>query len=329
MISSTITPVQSALMAAKAVLADKGRSFYWASKFLGNKQAKRATRLYRFCRHIDDLADEAQSLEMALQVLEEVRADILSGCSKDLLVGDMLALMQECNIDPVIVVELIQGVISDLDTVRIEDKDALLRYCYRVAGTVGIMMCAVLDVTDEKAFSHAIDLGIAMQLTNICRDIGDDAKLNRCYIPSGLVDKISTAELIDPAIEIQEHIKEASKNLLDLADHYYKSGEHGLAYIPFRARCGILIAARIYHAIGTKQRNENYNYWRKRIFVNKYMKLFITFSSLSITLFQAYFWWPRFVHQPSLHKGLEGLPNIKIQEGLPNIKIQPDTKYAY
>lgn len=304
----------NALGAAQAVLAAKGRSFYWASKLLGNRHADRATRLYGFCRYVDDLADEATSPAAAHIALERVAEAIRSraNTNHDPLVEDMLALMHECSIDSAIVLELIKGVASDLSTVRIADEAALLRYCYQVAGTVGLMMCAVLDVTDDRAYAHAVDLGIAMQITNICRDVSSDAALNRVYLPaSSLLDNVDAPALLNPTAGIQPQVQACVASLLAKAEHYYQSGEQGLAYLPVGARSGILVAARIYRAIGIKQKRGNYNYWHQRIVVSSRQKAVITLHALLTRPITLSFWRPHRAHNEILHTALHGLPSIR------------------
>ena len=120
---------------AEAVLAEKGRSFHWARRLLGEKQAARATRLYALCRYLDDLADEATSLPEAEAALTTARHAIETGHTTDPRLLDGLHLLQECSIDPTILLELIHGITSDLGSVRVADEAELVRYCYRVAGT--------------------------------------------------------------------------------------------------------------------------------------------------------------------------------------------------
>jgi 15-cis-phytoene synthase len=232
----------------------------------------------------------------------------------DPLLDDMLALMRECAIDPAIVLQLIAGVASDLGDVRMRDEAALLRYCYQVAGTVGLMMCAVLDVTDTRAHAHAVDLGIAMQLTNICRDVASDAALIRVYLPATLLGDIDVATLAYPTPTIQPRVQACVANLLIKAEHYYRSGELGLAYLPVGARSGILVAARIYRAIGIKQKRNHYDYWHQRIVVSHVAKAAITFKVLFTRTLTLSFWWPHREHQAYLHTALHGLPCIRVTD---------------
>ncbi len=299
-----------ALMAAEESLAKNGRSFHWARRWLGKSHAARATRLYAFCRYIDDLADEATSLTAARTALVDARQAIESGETSDPLLRDGLRLMAECAIEPQIVLELIRGIASDLDPVAVADDAELLRYCYRVAGTVGLMMCRVLDVTDPAALAHAVDLGIAMQLTNISRDIREDAIAGRRYLPATCVGHLAAADLIDPPESLQPVLRESVVSLLEQADDFYQSGELGLPYLPFRARCGILVAARVYRAIGGQLRQRNCNYWHGRVRVTDWEKAMISACALMTLPLRPAFWKCRSPHRPELHDHLAGLPGL-------------------
>ena len=293
---------------AEETLASKGRSFHWARTFLGEPHASRATRLYAFCRHLDDLADEASSHDSAREKLLRVRSAVSSGITSDPILRDGLDLMHECRISPAIILELIEGLLSDLDSVRLPDEAALLRYSYRVAGTVGVMMCGVLDVHNPVAYPHAMDLGIAMQLTNICRDIAADAAMNRRYLPATMIGDMEPDDLVLPEKNLLPLLRRSVSWLLDQADLYYTSGERGLAYLPLRARCGILAAARVYRAIGTQLRRRDCDYWSQRVVVGSPEKAIITASAFLRTPLTNFFWRPAASHDSSLHVALKGFP---------------------
>ena len=306
--SKHISSVENTLADANKLLASKGKTFYWASFLLNKRHAQRAARLYRFCRYIDDLADEAASLSLAKKNLKKLSDDINQGQSEDLIVADALLLFNECNIEKDIVLELINGVNSDLAAVRMRDLDELLHYCYQVAGTVGLMMCRVLDIEDKTAYPFAIDLGIAMQLTNICRDVRDDALLGRRYLPQSLVGNLEPADLISPHQSVQQPLSAALASLLAIADSYYKSGNAGLAFIPLRARAGILIASKLYQAIGTKLQKQAYHYWQKRAMLSKQDKLMLSIKTLCMLFLTADFWSVATAHDKKLHQSLSALP---------------------
>jgi 15-cis-phytoene synthase len=308
-----ITPRTEALAVADSVLTRKGRSFHWARRLLSPVHAARATRLYGFCRYLDDLADEATSLAEAQSALAAARVAIESDSADQATqptLCDGLRLMQECKIAPEIVLELIQGIASDLEPIRMADEAELLRYAYRVAGTVGLMMCRVLDVTDPAAHSHAVDLGIAMQLTNICRDIAEDAHADRRYLPASLVGDLTPVDLIAPSPEMQPLLRRSVQTLLRLAEGYYRSGEAGLPFLPQGARSSILVAGRVYRAIGTQLTQRDFAYWEGRARVSGLQKAGITAHALITAQTQTSFWQPPLRHHSELHRALLGLPGI-------------------
>jgi phytoene synthase len=289
---------------ADRVLAAKGKSFYWARRLLGPKHASRATRLYRFCRYVDDLADEDQSAARSKRNIAALREALVSGSTEDAVIRDGLTLINDCQIDKRVVLDLIAGVWSDTEIVRMADEAHLMQYCYQVAGTVGLMMCKVLNTDHPEAEPFAIDLGIAMQLTNICRDVQTDALVDRRYLPSALVNGLAPSELIAPSAEHKQLVQQAVACLLNLADEYYQSGEKGLSYLPFRARLAILVAARLYREIGQKLRRQKCEYWHQRIVVSKAKKFMLTVEVLLTAPLTLKFWRYPSRHDAKLHAPL-------------------------
>jgi phytoene synthase len=220
--------------------------------------------------------------------------------------------MRECGIDDALVLELISGALSDLDDVRMRDEATLLRYCYQVAGTVGLMMCRVLDVDDPRAFPHAVDLGIAMQLTNICRDVAADAAMGRRYLPATLIGDLQAMDLVDPVFDRRDTIRDGILSLLTLADDYYRSGEAGLSYLPLQARAGILVASRVYHGIGEELRSCEGDCWSRRAEVSSLQKAFLSTVALAGTAHDKSFWITGSAHKRDLHSCLTGLPGINL-----------------
>ncbi len=300
-----------ALAAADAALAAKGRSFHWARRLLGKTHAARATRLYGFCRHLDDLADESTSAADAREKLDAASTSIVTGVSADPVIRDGIRLMNECQISPEIALELVAGLRSDLDSVRVADEAELCRYCYRVAGTVGVMMCGVFDVRSPVAHAYAVDLGIAMQLTNISRDIAEDAAAGRRYLPASMIGRLSPSELVFPSKVLRPRLRECIATLLSLADRYYASGESGLSFLPLRARGGILVAARVYRAIGTRLRTADHAFWNGRVVVTDREKATLTAQALLSAPLRSAFWKFPSRHDASLHDALRGLPGIE------------------
>ncbi|WP_426145578.1 phytoene/squalene synthase family protein [Polaromonas sp. DSR2-3-2] len=305
--TQTDSAVTSALCKADLTLAQKGKTFHWARHLMGSLHASRATRLYSFCRYIDDLADESSSPEAGSAALLLAAQDVTRGMSDHPVIQDGIDLMRECDIERSIVLELISGVASDLGVVLVADENALLRYCYQVAGTVGLMMCRVLDTQNPSALPHAVDLGIAMQLTNICRDIAADAQAGRRYIPQSMLGDLAPQALICPAEALRPAIRQCVAALLDRADVYYRSAELGLPYLPLGARSGILVAARTYQAIGAQLRRRDYAYWTARAVVRKPQKAAVTAWALLTVPLQRAFWRSPRLHDDTLHTSLNEL----------------------
>ena len=290
------------------ILFKKGKTFYWAKFFLSKHAAQQATRLYRFCRYIDDMADEAPDKAFAFDCLNKIKAELNAGQSNDVIITDAIALFDECHISVQIPIELINGVLADLALVRIKTEAQLLEYCYQVAGTVGIMMCKVLDVSEQKALYHAIDLGIAMQLTNIVRDVYADALMDRVYLPESITGTLTPGDVI--ALSDSNRIKliQASEVFLKQADQYYTSGYAGLVHLPFRSRVSILIAAKLYQQIGLKIKSTHFKSLKKKVFIPLNAKLMLSIQTCFKAIFDRKFWFYNTIHHKPLHQHINKLP---------------------
>ena len=292
------------------VLARHGKSFYWASFFLGSKLADRAARLYEFCRFVDDLADG--DLPHRQESLKDIRACLgqHSDQSNDLNIPELdnfLDLAQHNNIPLSAARELLDGMLLDQQPTQLSTERDLLRYCHAVAGTVGLMMCRVLECTQPRADSFAIDLGIAMQLTNISRDVLEDAKMGRRYLPANWFESVVSAEQIAAAeTDCQQSVAQAIDQLLQLSEHYYASALAGIRLLPFRSRLSIAIALRVYRQIGWVLRRQKLAWWKGRVMVGKAEKARLSARSLTELL-------PIKVpdHNKSLHQHLEGLAGVQ------------------
>jgi phytoene synthase len=262
----------NANMDPRSVLRRRGRTFFLASLLLGRVHAGRAATLYAFCRHVDDLADESADPRAARVALAAVTQALGTGRTQDARLQAMLALQAETRMPAAPALALVAGVTNDLDPVRLADEDALIRYAWQVAGTVGLMMCAVLDVDDSRAVPFAIDLGIAMQLTNIARDVGEDARVGRRYLPGSWIGDTPPAAIVAPTPALQATLRDATRRLLALAERYYASGESGLGFLPARARLAILAAARMYRAIGGRIVATDHQSWDRRAVVGPLAK---------------------------------------------------------
>ena len=251
------------MITTKNYLSIYAKSFNWSGFFLPKKIYFKCSKLYDFCRTIDNIADQNIDLKIKKKELEEFKIKFEEKNQEDSVIKNMWDLMNESNISKKIVEDLFDGVESDLkQEVRIKTKKELLIYSYRVAGTVGLMMAKILNVKKQNALKAAIDLGIAMQLTNIARDVVEDNTKNRKYIKSNF---------------------ESIKNTLIVADSFYKSSFLSISDIPISYRFAILVARRVYRQIGnnilSKKNIENYNKSGK-IYVSSFGKFYQTILAI-------------------------------------------------
>ena len=262
-------------------LKNEGKSFYWASFFLPKKSKNNAGILYSICRYFDNIADK-NNKDMSLFLKESIK-EIKSNNKNEVNI-----FLKKNEINVLIFADLIRGLISDQKDVKIKNQTDLIKYSYFVAGTVGLMMSKIIGVKNIKASSCAIDLGIAMQLTNIARDVYEDAKLKRIYLPSEWIPNINLYELNGQntiSLEQETIISNAINRLIDLSEKFYFNGFSGLKYIPLKTRLGIFIAANIYKGIGIKIKKNGKKYLKKRIYLNYYEKLIITLKSIIVFIF--------------------------------------------
>lgn len=291
-------------------LAAGSKSFRFASHFLPRARRRDAAVLYAFCRLVDDLADDAPSPERAVEDLEAVRAELRGAASPRPLVGTFLSMAARTGLELEHAEELIRGVLSDQSTVRVPDDRALIRYCYRVAGTVGLMMCPVLGVRAQTASPFALDLGVAMQLTNICRDVAEDARLGRVYLPATRLEQagLTQAQLLEGPRETPAGLRRVVQDILLLAERYYASADLGMGYIPLRPRAAILVASRVYREIGRKLLANGCDVMAGRTIVSGGRKATVTFGALAQLGRPAVIGLVRRPHAPALHAHLADLP---------------------
>ena len=253
-------------MTTKDYLSIYAKSFNWSGFFLPKKIYFKCSVLYDFCRTIDNIADQNLDLEIKKKELEEFKKKFDEKNKSDSVIKNMWDLMDERNISKKIVDDLFDGVNSDLKKeVIIKTEKELLIYSYRVAGTVGLMMAKIFGVKKKESLQRAIDLGIAMQLTNIARDVVEDEKKNRTYL---------IKESKDTFLNI--------KNTILKADTFYNSSFEGIKDIPLTCRFSIIVARRVYRHIGVKilEKKDISNYQKAgKIYVSDIGKLIQTILS--------------------------------------------------
>jgi len=250
-------------MLTKNYLAIYAKSFNWAGFFLPKKTYDKCSALYDFCRVADNIADDENKIEVKKNNFTKFRNNFINKNYDDPVIKNMWDIINEFNISTKIVDDLFQGINSDIkDSVKLYSKKEILIYSYRVAGTVGLMMAKILNVSKEQSLKSAIDLGIAMQLTNISRDVIEDKKNNRSYIDESFED-------------IETTIK--------LSEKFYENSFYSIKEIPLSFRFSILVARRIYRKIGYKILNKkNLENYKKsgKIYVSNIEKIIETLLSI-------------------------------------------------
>ena len=250
-------------MLTKNYLAIYAKSFNWAGFFLPKKTYEKCSALYDFCREVDNIADDENKIEIKKDNFIKFRNNFVNKNYDDPVIKNMWDLINEFSISTKIVDDLFEGINSDIkENVKLNSKKELLIYSYRVAGTVGLMMAKILNVHKEQSLKSAIDLGIAMQLTNISRDVMEDKKNNRFYINESFED---------------------IKTTIKLSEKFYENSFYSIKEIPLSFRFSILVARRVYRKIGykilNKQNIENYKKSGK-IYVSNIEKIIETFLSI-------------------------------------------------
>jgi len=245
-------------------LSKYAKSFNWAGFFLPKQVYTECSNLYDFCRYLDNIADDKGDLETKLKNFTEFKQDFKKKNGNNQIIKNIWELINKFKISPKIIDDLFDGVETDIKSkVELETEKDLFIYSYRVAGTVGLMMAKVLNVREKSALLGAIDLGIAMQLTNISRDVLEDEKNGRFYI--------------------KKNFNEIKKTL-KIAEKFYENSFISIKKIPFFLRFSILVARRIYRQIGYEiLKKKNFESYKKsgKIYVNNLGKIIHTLLSIS------------------------------------------------
>ena len=240
----------------RKIIRHHSKSFALAARLLCPVVRRRAERLYAWCRYADDAIDHAPTPLATVAALEELRTElgaIYAGLTPATTAGQMLkTVIEEIGLPREYPAELLLGMAMDAAGQRYATLDELLLYCHRVAGVVGLMMCHAMGVADERAAVHAGHLGIAMQLTNIARDVAEDWAKGRLYLPTDwLGGNPPAGRPLDDS-----HVAPAIQYLLVEADRYYVSGDAGLPHLDHRSRLAVHTARAVYAAIGTEVRRK-------------------------------------------------------------------------
>lgn len=262
-----------AIALSKQVLAAKSKSFSMAAKLLPTSCRDPIAVVYAWCRRVDDMIDlvpaelRPRSLVQLQTELDCVYAGKAVG---DPVVDAFAEVVSAFRIPRHYPEELVEGMAMDVARTQYRTLDDLLLYCYRVAGVVGLMLCHVMGVSDPKALRNAAHLGIAMQLTNICRDVDEDLRDGRVYLPG------------ESGSDRPAAIRSVSR-LLDEADRYYASADQGLFALSFRCALAVRAARLVYSAIGTRLRRRGCDPFLGRAYVSTFGKVMLVLLALVLT----------------------------------------------
>ena len=270
-----------ALVASRQIIAFHSKSFALASRLLPNTVRDHAVVVYAWCRRADDAVDMASTAQgnAALAGLRRELDDVYAGRPVDHeIVTAFGEVVRRCRIPRRYPTELLEGLAMDVEETHYDGMPRLLRYCYRVAGTVGLMMCHVMGVRNEQATLHAAHLGAAMQITNICRDVAEDWQRGRLYLPADVLERHGARSLATRLgkpfpDDAREPVASATAELLDVADLYYRSGDRGIPALSWRCSLSVRTARRVYSAIGERVRAQGCDPLAGRAWVSGAAKL--------------------------------------------------------
>jgi phytoene synthase len=286
---------------SKRIMAVGSKSFFAASRLFPKRLSTPATIIYAYCRLADDLVDYGGGIEAVKELNNRLDA-IYNGNPKNLGVDkDFADVVKKFQIPKEYPQALIEGFLWDVQEKKYENIDQLCDYAARVAGSVGAMIALVMKVRDPLVIARACELGVAMQLTNIARDVGEDAANNRLYLPREWLRE----EGIDPDLWIKKphhsnSTKKIIKKLLKTADIYYSRSDCAIKVLPGDCRRAIFAARFIYADIGLKIKLLDYDSIKKRAVVSFYRKMFLILKSYSKSIVPGFFYTSKFSNYETL-----------------------------
>lgn len=266
-------PPPAAWQACDRIIAESSKSFALAARLMPPALRPDIAATYAFCRRADDAVDGAVG-GAARTALARLRGELASVYAGDPQTDPVLVAFQDVvrrrAIPRSYLEDLLAGMAMDAQDAQYRTLEDLMLYCHRVAGVVGLLLCHVMDVRTRRALPHAAHLGMGMQLTNICRDVAEDAERGRCYLPA--------------ALRGQEPLPRVIRRLLDEADRFYRSGDRGLRFLPWRCAVAVRAARLIYAAIGEEIRRRGYDVLSGRAVVPRRRKLVLAAWALLLGL---------------------------------------------
>jgi len=258
---------------AGASIRRHSRSFSFASRLLPRATRSDVERLYAWCRWCDDGVDAAPSTAAAAAFVDRAAGDLrLIAAGREPVAAEsgwLARLVRRHDLSIPAAEALLAGMRSDLVAAADFREADLMRYCFRVAGAVGVLLCPMLGLRDRRFLPHAAALGMGMQLTNIARDVAEDWQRSRCYLPVEWTGGLRPSGLAPDA----ERVCQGVRRVLAAADGFYAAGDSGIAALGADARLAVRAASSIYSAIGTRIRKRGYRVLEERARVSAIGKL--------------------------------------------------------
>lgn len=261
---------------SREVMRTGSLSFFFASRFLAPPARDAVRLLYTWCRYCDDIVDragQATSVAQRTMILDELRRKTWAAVhghrqgSVEPAFAALAALVRQCPFPESYLQELLTGMDMDIAGQRYETFADLKVYCYRVAGVVGLMFGHINGVSGARALEHAADLGMAMQMTNIARDVLEDQALGRLYLPRDWLSAEGLTEQTAFLPENRDRLALVAARLLAEAERHYQSGDCGLQFLPARTAFAVAVARHVYAAIGSIIRRRAGSAWECRAVV--------------------------------------------------------------
>jgi phytoene synthase len=262
--------------------AASGSSFYYSFKFLPPEKRRAIIALYAFCREVDDVVDECSDANVARTTLNWWRgqvAEIYGGKPQHPVAQALAPVVKQFNLAQEHLLEIIDGMEMDLDQTRYADFKSLQLYCYRVASVVGLLSVEIFGYTDRQTLKYAHDLGIAFQLTNIIRDVGEDARRNRIYLPMDEMQQfgVTAADILNA--RETENFQRLMEFQIERAQRYYRQAlEHLPAADRKTQRTGLIMAA-IYRATLDEVVTSGCHVLKERVSLTPTYKLWLAFKT--------------------------------------------------
>lgn len=302
--SSTAPDDQALIEHANQSIAVGSKSFAAASKLFDEPTRRSAVMLYAWCRHCDDVIDGQQAGHDAVTISREeaerrlahlkaqTHAVYTGGELDDPAFAAFRQVVRAHGIPEQHALEHLAGFEMDVVEHRYQTIDDTLQYCYHVAGVVGLMMARVMGTQDEATLDRACDLGLAFQLTNIARDIVDDAAVGRCYLPEQWLAELGIPRDQVGASQYRPAVAVLGQRLVALAEPYYASAQAGLTALPWRSAWAVATAGAVYRQIGVKVSAAGEQAWDARISTSKAEKIGAVLTGLQRALTSRGARWP-------------------------------------